>query len=121
MTPTTTSTAPRPAADRVADGAAWLDLHQPGWTALVDVDLLQLDDPEECVLGQVFGDYRRVDLLTLGEAIEYGFESFEVFDVEPGGGADYQALDADYDALEDAWQDLIGRRHADAREARVSP
>src|SRR4051794_29574206 len=98
----TISAAPRPPAARVAAGAAWLDLHRPGWIGLVDVDLLQLDDPEECVLGQVFGDYRRVDLLTLGEAIEYGFEAAEVLAAVDAEEQDAAArIDADYDALED--------------------
>jgi hypothetical protein len=119
MTSTIVPAAPRPPAARVADGAAWLDLHQPGWTALVDVDLLQLDDPQECVLGQVYGDYLTVATLTLGEAIEYGFESVEVLD----DGNDVEAtlrMDDEYDALEDAWRALIRQRHADPREAQVT-
>lgn len=39
---------------RVARGAAFLDEHVPGWYASVDLDNLIMNDPNSCVIGQVF-------------------------------------------------------------------
>ena len=44
-------------AGRVAKGAAFLDEHDPGWwrpdvDGAIDLDILDLDDPAHCVLGQ---------------------------------------------------------------------
>lgn len=44
-------------AGRVADGAALLDEHKPGWWQKVDLDHLDLHDCEACILGQLFGHY----------------------------------------------------------------
>lgn len=38
----------------VAEGAVWLDNAKPGWERAVDVKVLDLTDPEFCILGQVF-------------------------------------------------------------------
>jgi hypothetical protein len=43
-------------AERVALGVAWLDNVVPDWRVRVDPGSLDLDDPERCVLGQVFRD-----------------------------------------------------------------
>ena len=55
---------------RVTRGAAWLDRHAPAWhnghkgdeiveTQHIDLDSLQLQDGQACVLGQMFGGYSR--------------------------------------------------------------
>ncbi len=63
--------------ERVGAGAALLDGRLPGWRDLVDVDRLDLAVCDECVLGQIFGDYSRgVDALglTQADAIQLGFD-----------------------------------------------
>ena len=35
-------------------GAAWLDVRKPGWFDLVDLAVLNMDDTDSCVAGQVF-------------------------------------------------------------------
>lgn len=70
------------------------------WRSLVDLDSFIIDSSADCVLGQVFGDYfrgcRALDLLTLEEKIEYGFQA------ETWG---------DYKSLQQAWVDYL-RSHA---------
>ena len=38
---------------RVAAGAAWLDETEPGWERRVDTSLLDIQDPGQCICGQV--------------------------------------------------------------------
>lgn len=43
--------------ERVAAGAAFLDEHWPGWDYQIDIEMFDLCDPCECVLGQVYGGF----------------------------------------------------------------
>lgn len=43
--------------ERVANGCAWLDEHKPGWRGLINADRLNIDDPCNCILGQLYGDF----------------------------------------------------------------
>lgn len=68
-----------------ARGAALLDNEIPGWAADIDLSTLDIDDPSECILGQLYGhpeDYfdgylTGLDTLGIplgtGESAEYGF------------------------------------------------
>ena len=38
--------------ERVAAGAAYLDEHDPGWDAAIDLELLDLGSGDRCILGQ---------------------------------------------------------------------
>lgn len=40
--------------DRVAQGAAWLDVRYPGWFTGIDLSILDLGDCHQCILGQVY-------------------------------------------------------------------
>ena len=40
--------------DRVARGAAWLDVRYPDWFTAIDLSILDLADCYQCVLGQVY-------------------------------------------------------------------
>ena len=37
----------------VVAGAAWLDENEPGWERRVDTSLLNIDDPAQCICGQI--------------------------------------------------------------------
>ncbi len=43
--------------ERVERGAAFLDEHEPMWWKRVDEKRLRLEECEDCVLGQIYGDY----------------------------------------------------------------
>jgi hypothetical protein len=40
--------------ERVLRGAAWLDETAPGWERKLDLSVLDISDPGQCVCGQVF-------------------------------------------------------------------
>lgn len=42
---------------RVQSGIRLLNEVVPGWHHMIDVDILDLHETDECILGQVFGDY----------------------------------------------------------------
>lgn len=44
----------------VARGAALLDERMPGWAARIDLDRLELDDTDRCILGQLFPESVRI-------------------------------------------------------------
>lgn len=46
-----------PVAERVANGASLLDAKVPGWFSRINLSTLDICDGENCVLGQLFGDY----------------------------------------------------------------
>lgn len=71
-------------AERVARGAALLDLKVPGWAGRINLHTLDMDHCYLCVLGQLFGFYWSTAVYpTLGldhmhvanPAINHGFES----------------------------------------------
>jgi hypothetical protein len=63
---------------RVERGAILLDRECPGWENEVDPASLRMDEAENCVLGQIHGDYAgAIEALFSGSAVEaagYGFE-----------------------------------------------
>ena len=98
-----TDTAPAPA-DLVAAGAAWLDTNRPGWVADIDLDLLDMADDRNCILGQLYGNFFKSPLSppdALSDAADYGFYVEGSYN-----------LDATYNALEDAWRALITARRS---------
>jgi len=42
---------------RVADGARLLDAYMPDWASRIDLSILDLENVERCILGQLYGDY----------------------------------------------------------------
>lgn len=43
--------------------AEFLDGRKPGWWRLIDVDRLDMTSPTDCIVGQLWGSWDRVDLL----------------------------------------------------------
>ncbi len=66
---------------RIDRGIAWMDEHAPAdWREKIDQKKLNMGDPCNCVVGQVFGDFwEKFKLYTAGEqeqAISLGFTLF---------------------------------------------
>lgn len=60
----------------VQRGMMLLDEERPGWEDELDLGTLNVADPHNCVLGQLYGEYQEgKDALglSLGEAINHGF------------------------------------------------
>lgn len=67
----------KPLEERVKDGAVYLDKQVPGWEHKVDLEILDMDYTRNCVLGQMYGSYRRGkdELEATNEKLrELGFE-----------------------------------------------
>lgn len=96
--------------ERVARGAALLDVATPGWFEAINLDWLDLSNCNRCVLGQLAGDFMDALVeyeINPDEARARGFEvSVDVEDVS--------VIDAEYDALTAAWRELITARRAGA-------
>lgn len=62
--------------DRVARGAALLDVERPGWVDSIDLVTLNISSEARCVLGQVFGDFEHgMDVLGVETTLHrHGFD-----------------------------------------------
>lgn len=96
--------------DRVQRGASYLDEVDPGWHRRVNADVLELEDGQHCVLGQLHGEFRlglgRSRVLTLSSApraslspVAYGFKCVE--------GVSEKWKDRDYELLTKAWREAV--------------
>lgn len=69
-------------ASRVRAGVALLDREQPGWTAKIAVDRLDIRNGAICVLGQMYGEFAAGSVLLFGkeyadaEEYDHGFSGF---------------------------------------------
>lgn len=92
---------------RVTKGAAFLDTHRPGWDNRINLDKFELRYPDNCIIGQLDGDFWFSDLRhTDGWApYEQGFD----FPIDELFGE--STIGAD---LEAAWRKLITQRRAAA-------
>jgi len=120
MTETTTRLTVR---ERAEAGAALLNAKQLG---LIDLDLLDMSNPEHCALGQPFGDYGRgVVILFDGEsgpvedmwAADHGFLSnMDAYGEMPADDEDYawdefdRQRRAEYRELTATWREVIRER-----------
>ncbi|WP_431881785.1 hypothetical protein [Micromonospora chalcea] len=100
-------------AARAAAGARLMDQHDPQWYHGVDLALLDIDDPDLCVIGQTEGDFYDSSLVpwALGTvrverwAVSHGFRS------EPSLGEEDDPEDpGDKAELEKAWHHEITMR-----------
>ena len=95
--------------ERVSYGAVVLDEHVPGWRDAVDPVGLDVSKCGACVLGQLFGSFRKGAVMLYGEEEQYrasvhGFDiSLAVADDERSDEEDA----AEFAELTDAWRDLL--------------
>ena len=78
------------AATRVARGVQWLDDNHDGWRERIDWDRLDLDDLNDCILGQLLGGCAASGL-TWNQLKTHGFWGLDAHE--------------DYVALTQAWRD----------------
>lgn len=82
-------------ADRVDLGVAWLDGRLgPDWPRQIDLETLDLYDPHQCVIGQLFGSFYNIPF-TDANASRLGFDIRSVY-----------ATDG-YEELQAAWIDKL--------------
>jgi hypothetical protein len=71
-------------ATRVAKGVALLDERKPGWAGQIDLIKLDVEDPDRCILGQLYpvseesfwpdGFNQGIDALEIDSGFEYGVD-----------------------------------------------
>ncbi len=109
----------------VAIGARLLDDEKPGWAALIRLDVLSMNNPCRCILGQIFENLKFDESGYRIGRCKLGFGPFAIADDDrdPGiaAGFDivsvaYQVSDretrmaVEYTLLQDAWIDAIRAR-----------
>lgn len=62
----------------VAEAAKILDKDRPGWENLIDINKLDLNDPYECILAQIYGNYS-TGYKSLFDDNPYGTETAKLF------------------------------------------
>lgn len=132
MTTTTTDTQQHTAtiADRVARGAALLDVKLPGWETEIDLDTLDIQMCTTCVVGQIFGDHADpyeygADHLFLLDAYQYQDAPVMVAHGFAGHAPD-SLRDPDVEASEWAaltaeWKRVIQQRRNRETQPRATP
>ncbi len=91
--------------ERIARGAAFLDERAPGWRQRIDLDKLEMVNPAQCLVGQLFGDYYRALGPNLGlaasEAIPLGLN----LAMNDSSGSEDE--DRNYETLDAEWRQYI--------------
>jgi hypothetical protein len=78
--------------ERVLRGIELLNEHIPGWEDRIDCQHLLLANADQCVLGQLFGDYEEGTSaleLSTEDAVDHGFL---LSDYDGGAGINYTLL-----------------------------
>lgn len=111
-------------AERVARGAAFLDLYRPTWFREIDLGSLNLKDNYNCILGQLYGNYHDSALpIERAASTKYSFREFinfvffnapppisvTVYDLGFGIESDYRAF-RHYPELTLLWSMEIRKR-----------
>ncbi|WP_022835131.1 hypothetical protein [Salisaeta longa] len=109
---------------RVKRGASFLDAMQPGWHRDVDLDRLELASGEQCVLGQLHGEFR----MGLGRSLLWSMDSAPLSSASP---VDYgfqcvrdvpeEAQARDYRLLNIAWHAAVHARQCEDQAAPDAP
>jgi len=97
-------------AQRVRYGAAQLDEHTPGWAEAVDAVALDLSKADQCILGQLFGTYRKGAQFLYGENIGRGV--YHGFDIDTGDEREDEEYRAEFEMLTAEWERLLAEREA---------
>lgn len=84
--------------ERVERGVIWLDKVCPDWRDKVDLDKLDINHADHCILGQLFGDFYEVEFfqdryghIDWDKAYQYGFN----------------VMGYQHEELENSWKSLI--------------
>ena len=94
----------REAQRAIRKGIKFLDSEIPKWRRLIDRDDLDLSDPRNCIMGQIFGDYDRGrDILGLdleeSEAMGFGLHDAKMDDADK--------YESEYYWLTDLWKGIL--------------
>jgi hypothetical protein len=99
--------------ERVATGAKALDVIEPGWEAKINLVTLNLNSPDHCVLGQLYGNYYAApEALRSFARRRLGF--WAVSDDGTEEAWENGKIGEEYRELTAAWRNLILARRGEA-------
>jgi hypothetical protein len=108
--------------ERVSAGARALDALNPGWEDKINLDRLDVANPQLCVLGQLYGEYCDAPSGLRDNEIERGFYanvaeaidgmSFETYIARAQVIRDQ--INTEYQDLTNSWRELITCRREEA-------
>lgn len=85
--------------EEIQRGIALLDAEKPGWQDDIDFTNLDMGDHDNCILGQIYGNYSRgrmaLDIFDIDDSV-YGFDL-------PPDSEDILL----YNALTEAWKEAL--------------
>lgn len=93
----------------VKRGANWLDENHAGWARWINLSELDLNNCENCIIGQSVGNFDQ----TVGMAGGDGWaetHGFEVRHTIKDGRLDWEKLNKDYEELEVLWTKEVKNR-----------
>ena len=97
---------------RVGAGAAFLDRCQPDWIRQIDLQKLDMSDPQDCMFGQIFGSFEEgIFRIELGSHARQEALPEESLGFEAIADQSHTAqMIAEYAALTDEWRRVILER-----------
>ena len=95
---------------RVARGAELLDRRKPGWAAKINLDRLAMNSCDDCLLGQLYGNYfDGKGRLRISLGCDLGFDAGGIVEQRKGKANEFDALAA-------LWRRQVRSRLATAGE-----
>lgn len=110
MNATPVTLTPQIARDRVASGAALLDMRLPGWSESINIETLNLQHSCLCVLGQLYGNFWRIAAAWFGEPDPGGTESARFGFTVASDSRPWDERRHDWRILNNAWIEAITDR-----------
>lgn len=101
----------------VKNGAYWLDENHPGWASKIELENLEMDDCENCIVGQAIGEYSSTCRLAAGVdsyagrmvwSVANGFDVPEA--IMKGEDISLDRMYEQYRTLETLWTDQVQDR-----------
>ena len=101
--------------EQVKKGAAFLDYKMPGWDDKISLEALKMNDPDRCILGQLYdGDRLGIDRFTTAfSAVSRSLGLSEFDRVDNGFLLEDFLYSAEYITLGNTWSNLILQRRFD--------
>lgn len=97
--------------ERVARGVRFLDAVKPDWRKSVNLDILNLESPCRCIIGQVFGDYSSlffwIPIPETEDYIDMEFACALGFNAKNDWEDDIDLREIELAWLENAWRDVL--------------
>ena len=100
--------------ERVNEGAAWLDEVDPGWELKIDLGKLHMASCQQCIVGQVFGNFMQLENRMPLEEFTNADSGYEISEIISDFAFlhGFEAMEGirEYEAIARAWKELVKGR-----------